>query len=53
MASAIGGVEDLIVEDGEVECEPKADGVGRCELGLGDIGSTLVFMSVAIISCGT
>lgn len=41
MASAIGGIQNLVVEDGEVESEAKADGVGRSEVGLGNIGGVL------------
>ena len=41
MASLIGGVEDLVVEDGEVQRETETDGVGGCELGLGDVGGSL------------
>lgn len=36
------GVEDLVVEDGEVEGESESDGVGRRKLGDGDIGGSLV-----------
>jgi hypothetical protein len=41
VASAIGRVEDLVVEHREVQGESKADGMGGCQLGLGDIGSVL------------
>ena len=42
MASLVGGVEDLVIEDGEVQSETQADGVGRRELGLGDLGGSLI-----------
>ncbi|KAJ9287614.1 hypothetical protein DTO027B5_7489 [Paecilomyces variotii] len=41
VASAIGGVEDLVVEDGEVQSQSETDGVSRSELALGDVGSSL------------
>ena len=41
VASTVWRVEDLVVEDGEVESETKADGVGRGQLGLGDVGGAL------------
>lgn len=42
VASLVGGVEDLIVEDGEVEGKTKADGVGGRQLSLGNLGGSLV-----------
>lgn len=42
MASLIGCVQDLVVEDGEVQGKTKADGVGRRQLGLGNLGGGLV-----------
>lgn len=42
VASLVGGVEDLVVEDGEVEGKTQADGVSGGELGLGDLGGSLV-----------
>jgi hypothetical protein len=42
VASLVGGVENLVVEDGEVERKTKADGVGRRQLSLGNLGSGLV-----------
>lgn len=42
MASLVGGVKDLIVEDRKVEGKTKADGVGRGELGLSNLGGSLV-----------
>ena len=41
MAGTVGRVQDLVVEDGEVEGQAKADGVGGGELGLGNVGGTL------------
>lgn len=41
MASTVGRVQDLVVEDGEVEGQAKADGVSGGQLGLSDIGSAL------------
>ena len=42
MASLIGSVQDLVVEDGEVEGKTQADGVGRRQLSLGNLGGSLV-----------
>lgn len=42
MAGLVGSIENLVVEDGEVEGETKADGVSGRQLGLGDLGSRLV-----------
>ena len=42
MASLIGGVEDLVVEDREVKGEPKTNRVRGRELGLRNLGSGLV-----------
>lgn len=41
VASTVGGIEDLIVEYGEVQSETEADGVGGGEISLGDFGSVL------------
>jgi hypothetical protein len=41
VASAIGGVQNLVVEDREVKGQTKADGVGGGQLCLGDIGGVL------------
>lgn len=41
MAGTVGRIKDLVVKDGEVEGQTQADGVGRRQLGLGDIGSAL------------
>mmetsp|Transcript_25836 Transcript_25836/g.65743 ORF Transcript_25836/g.65743 Transcript_25836/m.65743 type:complete len:259 (-) Transcript_25836:40-816(-) len=42
VAGAIGRVEDLVVEDGEVERQAEADGVGGGEVGEGNVLSRLV-----------
>jgi hypothetical protein len=42
MASLVGGVEDLIVEDGEVEGKAKADRVSGSKVGLSNLRSSLV-----------
>lgn len=41
VACTVGGVEDLVVENGEVQSETKADGVSGGEIGLGNFGSVL------------
>lgn len=41
VACAVGRVEDLVVEDGEVQGETKADRVGRGKVGLGNIRGVL------------
>ena len=42
MASLVRGVEDLVVENGEVQGETQTDGVGRRKLSLGNLGGGLV-----------
>lgn len=42
MARTVGRVVDLIEEDGEVEREPKADGVGGWHFSLADVKRGLV-----------
>lgn len=42
MASLIGGVENLVVEDGEVKGETQADRVGRRKLSSGNLSGSLV-----------
>ncbi len=42
VASLIGGVQDLVVENGEVEGETEADGVRGRQLGLRNFGGSLV-----------
>ncbi len=42
MASLVGRVEDLIVEDREVQGQAKTDRVSRGEVGLGHLGGVLV-----------
>jgi hypothetical protein len=41
VACTVGGVEDLVVEDGEVQGETEADGVSGGEVSLGNFGSVL------------
>jgi hypothetical protein len=42
VASLVRSVEDLVVEDREVEGETQADGVRGRQLGLGNLGGSLV-----------
>jgi hypothetical protein len=49
VACAIGGIQDLVVENREVEGQAKTDGVGWGELGLRNIGSILGKVSAPII----
>jgi hypothetical protein len=42
VASLVRGVEDLVVEDGEIEGETQADGVRRRQLSLRNLGGSLV-----------
>lgn len=37
VAGALGGVEDLIIKDGEVEGQAQADGVRRGQIHQGDV----------------
>jgi hypothetical protein len=48
VASLVGGVENLVVEDREVESQTQADGVGRGEVGLSNFGSGLVSLEGGI-----
>ena len=41
MASTVGRVQDLVVEDREVQRQAETDRVGRCELSLGNVGGRL------------
>ena len=41
-ASAVRRVENLVVEHGEVECQPESDGVRGCQLGHCDVRRSLV-----------
>jgi len=50
MASLVGRVEDLIVEDGEVKCQTQTDGVGRGEVSLSDLSGALVGLERSIRS---
>lgn len=47
VASTVGGVKDLVIENGEVQGKAKADGVSRGEVSLGNIGSVLFQMIVS------
>jgi hypothetical protein len=47
VAGTVGGVEDLVVEDGEVQGKTEADWVGWGELSLGNIGGVLISVSGA------
>ena len=47
VASTVRRVQDLIVENGEVKGETKADGVGGGQVGLSNIGSVLNAVSIA------
>lgn len=49
MTRTVGGVQDLVVENGKVEGQAKADGVGWGKLGLGNIGSVLKGKDVRMI----
>lgn len=42
VASLVGGIQNLVVEDGEVQGETQADGVSGRKLGLSDLGGGLV-----------
>ena len=42
LAGLVGGVEDLVVEDGEVEGEAQPDGVGGLHLTFADLKGVLV-----------
>ena len=42
VAGLVWGVQDLVVEDGEVEGQAKADGMGRGQLGLSNLCGSLV-----------
>jgi len=41
VASTVWGVEDLVIENGEVEGQTETDRVGWSQVGLSDIGSVL------------
>ena len=57
MAGTVWGVQDLVVEDGEVEGQAKADGVGWSQLGLCNVGGildrALEYGSNIVIQVGT
>ena len=41
MASTVGRIQDLVIEDGEVKGQSETDGVSRGELSLSDVGGAL------------
>lgn len=51
VASTVGRVQDLVVKDREVESQTQADGVGRSQLGLGDIGGALHRVEKLVSCC--
>lgn len=42
MTGLIGGIQNLVIEDGEVKGKTQADRVGRRKLSLGNLGGSLV-----------
>ncbi len=42
VAGLIGGIEDLVVENREVQCEAEADGMGWSEIGRGYLGGRFI-----------
>lgn len=48
VASTVGRVQDLVIEDREVQGKAKADGVGGGELGLSDVGSALYNKTMSV-----
>lgn len=48
MAGLVGGVKDLIVEDGEVEGKSETDGVSGRKISLGNLGGSLVCLKGSI-----
>ena len=42
VACLVWGVQDLVVENGEVECKTKTDWVGGSKISLSNLGSVLV-----------
>lgn len=49
VASAVGRVQDLVVEDREVQGQTQADGVGGGELGLSNVGGRLWTQSMSAL----
>ena len=41
MAGSVGRVQDFVVENGEVESQTQSDGMGRGQLGLGNVCGVL------------
>jgi hypothetical protein len=52
VASTVGRVQDLVVEDREVQGQTEADGVGGRELSLSNVGSALMSWSVRLCTQG-
>jgi len=42
VACLVWGVQDLVVENGEVKGKTETDWVGRCEISLSNLGGVLV-----------
>lgn len=51
VARLIRGVEDLVVEHGEVQCKTKTNRVRRSKVGLGDLSSSLVSIEGLVGGC--
>lgn len=51
VASTVGRVQDLVVEDREVQRQTQTDGVGGGELGLSNIGGRLGSQSISDLRC--
>lgn len=58
LASLVGRVEDLVVENGEIQGQTEADGVSRGEVGSSNVGGSLVSLerlvgrSLALVTNG-
>ena len=42
VTSLVGRVEDLVVEDGKVQCETETDWVRRCEISGSNLGRSFI-----------
>lgn len=42
MASLIWGIQDLVIEDGEIQGETETNGVGGCKISGGNLGGSFV-----------
>ncbi len=49
MASSVGGVQNLVVEDGEIQRKTETNGVSWGKLGLGDIRSILLQLASKVV----